>query len=144
MLNVLVQLERFVMSKLKLCQGTKCHTYHTQDRLKGTKGNKTFQTRRRSSFYYGGNNFCSLNCQNDWFETFGNRAIDHFGRLEEPKHLTEDNAWVKDYDYLQVNNGDYRWGNENRVFYFRNKITKEQRPLTEEQYRDDNYTLNTI
>ena len=131
------------MSELKLCQGTSCHQYTTQDRLKGTKGNKTFQTRRRSSFYYGGNNFCSLNCQNDWFETFGNRAIDHFGRLEEPKHLTEDNAWVKDYDYLQVNNGEYRWGNENRSFYFRNKVTKEQRPITEEQYDDNNYTLNT-
>ena len=37
------------MSELKLCQGTKCHTYNTKDRLKGTKGNKTFQTRRRSS-----------------------------------------------------------------------------------------------
>jgi len=137
MLNVLVQLERFVMSRLKLCQGTSCHTYHTQDRLKGTKENKTFQTRRRSSFYYGNGNFCSLNCQNDWFETFGNKSIDHFGRLTEPKHLTEDNAWVKDYDY-QGN-----WNNENRTYYFVNKITKEQRPLTEEQYRDNNYTLNT-
>ena len=85
-----------------------------------------------------------MNCYNDWAEEFSDRAIDHFGRLTEPKHLTEENAWVKDYDYRQVNNGDYRWGNENRVFYFRNKITKEQRPLTEEQYRDDNYTLNTI
>ena len=25
------------MSNLKLCQGPDCHTYHTQDRLKGTK-----------------------------------------------------------------------------------------------------------
>ena len=87
------------MSNLTLCQGTKCHTYNTKDRLKGTKENKTFQTRRRSSFYYGNNNFCSLNCQNDWFNDFGDRAINHFGRLEEPKHLTEDTAWVKDYDY---------------------------------------------
>ena len=27
------------------------------------------------------------------------RAIDHFGRLTEPKHLTEQNAWTKDYDW---------------------------------------------
>ena len=129
---------------LKYCQGPACHQYATKDRLKGTKDNKTFQTRRRSRMYYGKGNFCSMNCYNDWAEEFSDRAIDHFGRLTEPKHLTEENAWVKDYDYRQVNNGDYRWGNENRVFYFRNKITKEQRPLTEEQYRDDNYTLNTI
>jgi len=78
------------VSELKLCQGVKCHTYNTKDRLKGVKGSKTFQTRRRSSMYYGNGNFCSLNCQNDWFQEFGNRAIDHFGRLTEPKHLTKD------------------------------------------------------
>ena len=125
------------MSNLKLCQGTSCHTYHTQDRLKGTKGNKTFQTRRRSSFYYGNNNFCSLNCQNDWFNDFGDRAINHFGRLTEPKHLTEENAWVKDYDWRNSN-----YDNHERTYYFLNKVTKERRPLTEEQYRDSNYTLN--
>ena len=123
---------------LKYCQGPSCHQYTTKDRLRGNKGNKTFQTRRRTSFYYGGSNFCSLNCQNDWFETYGNRAIDHFGRLTEPKHLTEDNAWVKDYDYRGG------WSNENRTYVYRNAVTKEQRPLTEEQYRDDNYTLNSI
>jgi len=126
------------MSKLKLCQGTKCHQYSTQDRLKGTKGSKTFQTRRRSNLYYGNGNFCSLNCQNDWFNDFGNKAINHFGRLEEPKHLTEDNAWYKDYDYnwRDENNQQSNW----RAV---NKITKERRPLTEEQYNDNNYSLNT-
>ena len=49
--------------------------------------------------YYGNGNFCSLNCYNDWAEEFSDRAIDHFGRLTEPKHLTEENAWVKDYDW---------------------------------------------
>ena len=119
---------------LKLCQGTSCHTYHTQDRLKGTKGNKTYQTRRRSSFYYGGGNFCSLNCQNDWFNDFGNKAIDHFGRLTEAKHLTENNAWQKTYDW--------RIDDRQNRYFFVNAITKEQRPLTEEQYNDNNYTLN--
>ena len=122
---------------LNYCQGPDCHTYTTQDRLKGTKPNKTYQTRRRSSFYYGNNNFCSLNCQNDWFNDFGDRAIDHFGRLEQAKHLTEDNAWIKDYDYQGG------WSNENRTYVYRNGVTQEQRPLTEEQYNDESYTLNT-
>ena len=120
---------------MKYCQGPKCHTYYTQDRIRGPKGNKLNQTRRRSSFYYGNGNFCSLNCQNDWFNDFGDRAIDHFGRLTEPKHLTEENAWVKDYNW---NNGY-----DNRTYVYLNTITKEQRPLTEAQYRDSNYTLNT-
>ena len=90
------------MSDLKLCQGTRCHQYCTKDRLKGQKDNKTFQTRRRSNLYYGSGNFCSFNCQADWFNDFGDRAIDHFGRLTEPKHLTEENAWVKGYDWHHI------------------------------------------
>ena len=122
------------MSELKLCQGSRCHQYHTKDRLKGVKGSKTFQTRRRSNLYYGSGNFCSWNCMNDWWELHGDNAIDHFGRLTEPKHLTEENAWVKNYNW----DSDYR----NRTYVYVNGITKEQRPLTEEQFRDNNYTLN--
>ena len=122
---------------LKLCQGPDCHTYHTQDRLKGTKPNKTYQTRRRSSMYYGDDNFCSMNCWNDWFNKYGDQAINHFGRLKEVKHLTEENAWVKDYDY------NYRDQNNPKSNYRSvNKITNEQRPLTESQYDDSTYTLN--
>ena len=119
---------------LKLCQGSKCHTYTTKDRLKGTKGNKTYQTRRRSQMYYGSGNFCSLNCYNDWAETFIDRAVDHFGRITEPKHLTEENAWVKDYDW--------RIDDEQNRYFFINAITRERRPMTQEQYNDNNYTLN--
>ena len=126
------------MSELKFCQGPECHQHQTQDRIKGPKGNKTYQTRRRSSFYYGNGNFCSLWCQNNWFDKFGNRAIDHFGRLTEPKRLTEHNAWYKDSDY-DWRGGDNQYSNWRSV----NSITKEQRPLTEEQYNDSNYTLNT-
>ena len=121
--------------ELTLCQGSRCHTYNTKDRLKGVKGSKTYQTRRRSGFYYGNGNFCSLNCQNDWFNDFGDLAIDHFGRLTEPKHLTEENAWLKDYDW--------RIDDDQNRYFFLNTITKERRPLTREQYCDDNYTLNS-
>ena len=119
---------------LKLCQVPDCHKYKTQDRLKGPAGSKTYQTRRRSSMYYGKGNFCSLQCYNDWAEEFSDRAIDHFGRLTEPKHLTEENAWQKKYDW----DSDYR----NRTYVYVNGITGEQRPLTREQFNDSNYTLN--
>ena len=119
---------------LKYCQGPKCHTYTTKDRLKGMKGSKTNQTRRRSSLNYG--EFCDTRCEHAWLSKYATQAVNHFGRLKEVKHLTEQNAWVKDYDYRS-----YRRGEEDR-YYFVNKITKEQRPLTEAQYDDTNYTLN--
>ena len=125
------------MSDLKYCQGPKCHTHKTKDRIKGTQGNKTYQTRRRSKFYYGNDNFCLTWCQNDWFNKYGDQAIDHFGRTTEVKHLTEENAWVKRYNYRGYDNLPDEYN-------YINGITNEQRPLTEEQYNDSNYTLNTI
>ena len=122
------------MIELKYCQNPDCHTYKTNDRLKGTKGNKTYQTRRRSHFYYGRGNFCDRRCMEDWVAQFVEQALDHFGRITEPKHLTEENAWVKDYDW--------RIDDEQNRYFFYNTITKERRPLTEDQYRDNNYTLN--
>ena len=122
------------MSELKYCQNPDCHNYKTNDRLKGTKGNKTYQTRRRSHFYYGRGNFCDRRCMEDWVAQFVEQALDHFGRITEPKHLTEENAWVKDYDW--------RIDDEQNRYFFYNTITKERRPLTEDQYRDNNYTLN--
>ena len=117
---------------LKYCQGPKCHTYYTQDRLKGMKGSKTYQTRRRSNLMW--NEFCDTRCMYAWFNKYGTQAVTHFGRLTEAKHLTEDNAWYKGYDW----DSNY----ENRTYVYRNGITKEQRPLTKEQFNDSNYTLN--
>ena len=122
------------MSDLKYCQGPECHTYYTQDRLKGIKGSKTYQTRRRSSLNYG--EFCDTRCEHAWLSKYATRAVDHFGRLKEAKHLTEENAWTKDYDY------NWREGTTSN-WRFINKITKEQRPLTKAQYDDNNYTINT-
>ena len=122
------------MSDLKYCQGPECHTYNTKDRIRGPKGNKTYQTRRRSSFYYLGGNACSTRCQDDWFRKYGTRAVDHFGRINEPKKLTEHNAWHKQYDWNS---------NHDMIYVYRNAITREQRPLTKAQYDDSNYTINT-
>jgi len=76
------------MSQLKYCQGPKCHMYDTKDRKRGPKDNKRNETRRRSSFYYLNNNACSMQCQADWFDVYGSRALDHFGRTTQPKVLT--------------------------------------------------------
>ena len=120
---------------LKLCQGPACHQYTTKDRLKGIKGSKTYQTRRRSSFYYGNGNFCDQRCLYDWINKYIEQGLNHFGRTTQAKHLTEDNAWTKDYDW--------RVDDEQNRYFLVNSITRERRPLTEAQYRDSNYTLNT-
>ncbi len=113
---------------MKYCQGPLCHTYQTKDRLRGPKGNKTYQTRRRSSFYYLGGNACCMRCQDDWFDKFGEQAVNHFGRIHEPTILTEDNAWRKHQRYYNPDN--------QAPYFWYNRLTQQELPLTQEQYNN--------
>ena len=113
---------------MKYCQGPKCHTYRTKDRIRGPKGAKHYQTRRRSSFYYLGGNACSMNCERDWYEKFGELALNHFGRIHEPIKLTEENAWVKQDRYYREDNR-YSWYN---------RLSDQELPMTQEQYNNPN------
>ena len=119
---------------MKYCQGPKCHTYHKKDRIRGSKGDKHYETRKRSSFYYLGGNACSMQCERDWFNTFGALALRHFGMIHEPKRLDCDNAWYKDYRWRSGGNHDH---------YIINDLLGERRPITEQQYQDNNYTSPT-
>jgi len=114
---------------MKYCQAPKCHEYKTKDRIRGSKGDKHYETRKRSSFYYGNDNFCSLNCQNDWFNKFGDMAVDHFGRVTEAKRTSCDSAWYKSND----------WNTNTRThdrYYFINDLLGQRISITEQQYND--------
>ena len=114
---------------MKYCQGNKCHQYRTKDRIRGTKGNKSYQTRRRSNMYYGLGNFCSLNCQNDWLIKNIEHALNHFGRTTEPKKVLCDQAWYKDYKWVDGRNDQH---------YFINDLLGQRIPITQSQYNDKN------
>ena len=112
--------------------------YDTTDRKRGPKGNKRNQSRTVGTYSYGNGNFCTLTCYNDWAKEYMDRAVDHFGRLHKPRVMTEENSWTKQQRYS--------WQDEFNTlgqYYYHNMCTKEQRPLTEQQYNDNNYTLNT-
>ena len=117
---------------MKYCQGNNCHEYRTKDRIRGMKGQKYYSTRRSSSFYYS-DNFCSLNCCNDWLKQNIEHALDHFGRVTEPKKVMCDEAWYK----------DYTWGNNNNHrHYIKNDLLGRRISITEQQY--DNCTTDNI
>ena len=114
---------------MKYCQGPKCHEHQTKDRIRGSKGDKHYETRKRSSFYYLNGNACSMQCQNDWFDKFGEMAVNHFGRIHEPKRTDASGAWYKSRDWRQDN-----------AYYFINDLLGERKPITSEQYQDENLT----
>ena len=116
---------------MKYCQGPESHTFKTKDRIRGPKGAKYYTTRRRSQFYYGKNNFCDLRCMNMWIQLHIEQALNHFGRVTEPKKVMCDQAWYKDYN----------WGsNGNHTHFLINDLLGERIPITEQQYNNDNIT----
>ena len=119
---------------MKYCQGPKCHEYKTKDRIRGPKGDKHYETRRRTHMYYNGE-FCSLNCQDDWLRVHGKQAIDHFGRVTEAKRTGCDSAWYKDYKWRTTETtGQSRYNH-----YFVNDLLGQRIPITKLQY--DNQDL---
>ena len=116
---------------MKYCQGPSCHEYKTKDRIRGHKGDKHYETRKRSSFYYGNGNFCCQTCMYDWINKHIEHALDHFGRIHEPKRQDASGAWYKSYSWR---------GNGNDLHYFVNDLLGERRSITEQQYNDTNFT----
>ena len=114
---------------MKYCQGPKCHEYTTKDRIRGSKGDKHYETRKRSHMNYNGN-FCSLGCQDDWFRKFGDQAVNHFGRIHEPKRQDASGAWYKRCKWISSDNYEH---------YFTNDLLGQRIPITEQQYDDKDF-----
>ena len=72
-----------------------------------------------------------MQCMYDWFNVYGQRALDHFGRITQPKILSADNAWRKTYDWRARAEGGHQ-------YYAYNHLTEERRPITEQQYDNAN------
>jgi hypothetical protein len=94
---------RITMSNFVWCHGPKCHTSHTQDRIRGVKGSKVLRTKKvkqdTDRSWYNPNNFynyfCSQGCYNDFANTYVREVIAIAPRteaLETPINVTKEQA----------------------------------------------------
>jgi len=77
------------MSDYNWCHGTRCHKNHTQDRIRGTKGNKVLRTRKitltssmKENPNWSMNYFCSNSCERDFWNEYGSQIRAIAPRLE--------------------------------------------------------------
>jgi len=64
------------MSEWNYCHGPNCHTYHTQSRIRGVKGNKVLRTRKVSKRNWWNEDwrtkhwhfFCDDRCKHDFLD----------------------------------------------------------------------------
>ncbi len=97
------------MSSFIWCHGTKCHKSHTQDRVRGSKGNKVLRTRKvkqhiNSEWYSPDqvfNYFCSQGCLMDFMSANINRIIALAPR-NEPLDTPINDPVKCDYGYTRI------------------------------------------
>ena len=101
------------MSSHFWCHGPKCHTYETQDRVRGSKGSKVLRTRKikinnngyPSGFY---KYFCSNTCYNNFADKHAEQIIRLEPRtepLETPVEVnkeTRQDYFGNDYEYTSL------------------------------------------
>ena len=97
------------------CHGPSCHTYTTQDRVRGSKGSKVLRTRKikindngwPSGFY---KYFCSNSCYNDFADKYAEQVIRIAPRLEPLETRIEDPKKTKHVsDYCDPNGTRHTW-----------------------------------
>mgnify|MGYP003130845259 CR=1 FL=1 len=100
------------MSDYYWCHGPKCHTYETQDRVRGSKGSKVLRTKKIKQNNYGYPSgvwqyFCSNGCYNDFAREHAEQIIKIAPRttpLETPCEVKTETreGWNGRYTYKTV------------------------------------------
>ena len=67
------------------CHGPNCHTYSTQDRVRGSKGSKVLRTRKVKIYDRSNTHMYSYFCSNGCYNDFADKHAEQIIRLE-PRH----------------------------------------------------------
>ena len=123
----------------KWCQNPTCPDKKTSGQIRGNKGNKWYQSNRVGSYSYGGSNFCTLQCHNEWSEKYMSQAIDALNvRIHEPVKINIEDAWYVEYNYRWNSNDSTRYELRNKLKGVRHPITKQQAQTPEQQAEEYN------
>ena len=105
------------MSSHVWCHGPDCHTYTTQDRVRGSKGSKVLRTRKIKQNQWNSKSiwgfFCSMGCYNDFAKEYmadivriapRNEPLET--KIEDPKITRHTTDWGHTYTTTQINKID--------------------------------------
>ena len=117
----------------KWCQNPKCPEKKNSNQIRGSKGNKYYQSNKANG--YGNGNFCTLHCYDEWSNIYLDRAIDSIGvRLTEPVKVNMENAWFVIHD-SNWNTDRREW---DRYYLLRNQLLGVSRSITRLQATGNN------
>ena len=116
------------------CQNKECCYKRTQSQMRGSKGNKYYQSNKVSGYYY--DMFCSQGCFHNWFGTNKETLLNTIGTIDK-QTIGVDDAWQFKYESSYTDSGHiYNYFLTNRLQGVHHVITREQ-AQTPEQLRQD-------
>ena len=113
----------------KWWQNPKCPEKRNANQIRGSKGNKYYQSNTANG--YGNGNFCTQGCADSWCSIYMDRAINSMGvRINDPVKVSMENAWFLESEYQYSRGDDTR----SRFIYFLvNKLHNVRHPISVEQ-----------
>ena len=110
------------------CQNKNCPDRMNQNQIRGSKGNKYYQSRKTSEYYY--DMFCCQGCFYGWFNTNHETCLRTVGEIGK-QIVPIENSWKKESKWHWRNSDD---GGSFHTYYLNNKLLGEKIEITEEQY----------
>ena len=122
----------------KWCQNPKCPEKKNSNQIRGIKGSKYYQSNK--AYGYGGGNFCTLYCYDQWSHKYMDRALIVLNvKLTEPVKFSLTDAWFvdSDYNYSSLNGNHWDYFLANKLFGVKYPITKQQAKIhPDEEYSE--------
>ena len=84
------------------CQNKDCCYKRNQNQMRGSKGNKYYQSNKSNKYYY--DMFCSQGCFHSWFGTNKETLLNTIGTIGK-QTIGVDDAWEFKHEYNYNNSG---------------------------------------
>ena len=123
------------ISMSEWCQNKRCPEKKNQNQIRGSKGNKYYQSNKAG---YGYGHWCSMWCREQWWNEHKDACMNAIGFIDK-QVLPLDDAWFVEYQYnwnsdTQEHDPYYFIRNKNRGV--RQQITRQQAQSPENIARD--------
>ena len=106
-------------------QNKKCPDKKTQSQIRGSNGNKYYQSNKANRYY---KYWCSMGCREQWWQEHQDTCMNAVGFIDK-QVLPLNDAWFVEYQY--------NWNSDTQEhdphYYIRNKNRGVRQPITREQ-----------
>ena len=114
------------------CQNKECCYKRNQNQMRGSKGNKYYQSNKAHTYYYG--MFCCQGCFHAWFKTNKDTCMNAIGTIDK-QTIGVDDAWEFRSEWVGGGEGN-NYFLINYLMGVRHTLTREQ-AQTPDQIRED-------